>query len=151
MQKIATFLWYDTQAEEAANFYVSLFPNSRVTNVQRSGDTAFIVNFELDGVEYIALNAGPQFTFNEAVSLFVRCESQDEVDRYWDALTANGGEESMCGWLKDRWGLSWQIVPNALGEYLGDPDPEKAGRAMQAMLQMRKIDIAGLKCAHAGQ
>ena len=149
MPKGSPFLWFDSQAEEAANFYVSLFPNSRVSSVRPDVGSAQHVVFELDGVEFMAFNAGPHFTFNEAVSFFVKCETQDEVDRYWNALTANGGEESRCGWLKDRWGLSWQIVPNALGEYLGDPDPEKAQRVMQAMLQMNKIEVAALDRAYA--
>lgn len=150
MQKIRPFLWYDGQAEEAVTFYVSLFPNSRITSVQRNGEAAFVVEFVLDGMEAVAMNAGREFTFNESFSFTVRCQDQAEVDRYWDALTANGGEESQCGWLKDRWGLSWQIIPEALHECLGDPDPERAGRAMQAMLQMRKIDIAALERARAG-
>jgi predicted 3-demethylubiquinone-9 3-methyltransferase (glyoxalase superfamily) len=134
-----------------------VFKNSRITNVTRYGDagpgpkgTAMIVNFELDGQEFLALNGGPMYKFTEAISLLVHCENQKEVDELWSKLTANGGEESMCGWLKDRFGLSWQIIPDVLGRLIGDPDPEKARRATEAMLQMKKIDIAGLERAHAG-
>ncbi|MEX0750351.1 MAG: VOC family protein [Dehalococcoidia bacterium] len=155
MQTIVPYLWFDSQAEEAMRFYTALFPNSRVGDVSRYGEgmpmpagTVMSATFELDGQEFVALNGGPMFKFTEAISLFVKCETQEEVDRLWSALTAHGGEESMCGWLKDRYGLSWQIIPNALGKLLGDPDPEKAGRVMQAMLQMRKIDIAGLREAY---
>ena len=149
MKKITPFLWFDTQAEEAMNFYVSLFKNSKVGNVSRGPDgKVFTVSFELDGQEFMALNAGPQFKFNEAVSFFVNCATQEEVDYFWEKLTADGGEESMCGWLKDKYGLSWQIVPSALGELMGDPDPARAQRVMQAMLKMRKIEIAGLKQAY---
>ena len=152
MKKITPFLWFDTQAEEAMNFYVSLFKNSKVNNVSRGPDgNAFIVSFELDGQEFMGLNAGPQFKFNEAVSMFVNCEDQAEVDYFWNALTANGGEESMCGWLKDRFGLSWQIVPKQLGQLMGDPDPVKAGRVMEAMLKMQKILVAALQMAYDGK
>jgi predicted 3-demethylubiquinone-9 3-methyltransferase (glyoxalase superfamily) len=152
MRKITPFLWFDDQAEEAMNFYTSVFKNSRVLGVNSGPDgRALSVNFELEGQEFIALNAGPQFKFNEAISFFVDCRTQQEVDELWEKLIAGGGEESMCGWLKDRYGLSWQIIPSALGEMLGDPDPVKAQRVMQAMLQMRKIDIAGLKEAYEGQ
>ena len=152
MKKITPFLWFDTQAEEAMNFYVSLFKNSKVNNVSRGPDgRAFTVSFELDGQEFIGLNAGPQFKFNEAVSMFVNCEDQIEVDYFWNALTANGGEESMCGWLKDRFGLSWQIVPKRLGQLMGDPDPVKAGRVMEAMLKMKKIVVADLQMAYDKQ
>ena len=152
MKKITPFLWFDTQAEEAMNFYVSLFKNSKVNNVSRGPDgRAFTVSFELDGQEFIGLNAGPQFKFNEAVSMFVNCEDQAEVDYFWNALTANGGEESMCGWLKDRFGLSWQIVPTRLGQLMGDPDQVKAGRVMEAMLKMRKIVVADLQMAYDGK
>jgi predicted 3-demethylubiquinone-9 3-methyltransferase (glyoxalase superfamily) len=151
MKKIIPFLWFDTQAEEAMNFYVSLFKNSKVNNISRGPDgNAFIVSFELDGQEFMALNAGPQFKFNEAVSMFVNCEDQAEVDYFWSALTADGGEESMCGWLKDKYGLSWQIVPKQLGELMGDPDPGKSGRVMDAMLKMRKIIVADLQKAYDG-
>jgi len=156
MQKITTYLWFDNQAEEAAEVYTSLFPNSRIVNVQRYGDagpgpkgTAMLVVFELAGQEFLALNGGPQFKFTEAVSLLVNCETQAEVDKLWKKLT-EGGEEQACGWLKDRFGLSWQIIPTALPRLMGDPNPEKAGRVTQAMLQMRKIDIAALERAYAG-
>ena len=149
MKKITPFLWFDTQAEEAMNFYVSLFKNSKVHNVSRGPDgKAFTVSFELDGQEFMGLNAGPQFKFNEAVSMFVNCEDQAEVDYYWEKLTEDGGEESMCGWLKDKYGLSWQIIPKALGELMGDPDPVKAQRVMQAMLQMQKIEVDELQRAY---
>ena len=152
MKKITPFLWFDTQAEEAMNFYVSVFKNSKAGNISRGPDgKAFIVNFELDDQEFMGLNAGPQFKFNESVSFYVNCETQEEVDYYWEKLTADGGEESMCGWLKDKYGLSWQIIPQALGELMGDPDPIKAQRVMQAMLQMRKIDVAGLQRAYDRQ
>ena len=149
MKKITPFLWFDTQAEEAMNFYVSVFKNSKVNRVARGPDgKAFTVSFELDGQEFMGLNAGPQFKFNEAVSFFVNCENQAEVDELWAKLTADGGEESMCGWLKDKYGLSWQIIPKALGELMGDPDPVKSQRVMQAMLQMQKIIVADLESAY---
>jgi len=149
MKKITPFLWFDTQAEDAMNFYVSIFNNSRVLGVTPGPNgIAQSVNFELEGQEFIALNAGPQFKFNESISFLVDCKTQAEVDELWEKLTADGGEESMCGWLKDKYGLSWQIIPTALGEMLGDPDPEKAGRVMQAMLKMNKIDIQGLRQAY---
>jgi predicted 3-demethylubiquinone-9 3-methyltransferase (glyoxalase superfamily) len=151
MKKITPFLWFDTQAEDAMNFYVSLFKNSKVNNISRGPDgRAFIVSFELDGQEFMGLNAGPQFKFNEAVSMYVDCADQAEVDYFWDALTADGGEESQCGWLKDKYGLSWQIVPRQLTELMGDPDPEKSGRVMQAMLKMQKIIVADLQKAYNG-
>jgi predicted 3-demethylubiquinone-9 3-methyltransferase (glyoxalase superfamily) len=157
MSRISPFLWFDTQAEEAAEFYVSLFPNSRITSVSRYPDggpmpagLAMGVSFELDGLEMQALNAGPQFPFTEAISFFTRADTQDEIDRLWDALTGNGGQPSQCGWLKDRFGLSWQIVPPALGELLSSPDPAAAGRVMGAMMSMTKIDIAALRAAAAG-
>ncbi|MED7928457.1 VOC family protein [Nonomuraea sp. LP-02] len=150
-QKITTYLWFDNQAEEAAAFYTSLFAGSRIVRVQRNGDadTVMLVEFELAGQRFLALNGGPHFTFNEAVSLYVDCETQEEVDELWARLTADGGEESQCGWLKDRWGLSWQIVPSRLPELISDPDPGRAGRAMKAMLGMRKIDIRALEEAAA--
>jgi predicted 3-demethylubiquinone-9 3-methyltransferase (glyoxalase superfamily) len=149
MKKITPFLWFDTQAEEAMNFYVSIFKNTRVLSVTPGPNgIAQSVNFELEGQEFIGLNAGPQFKFNEAISFLVNCETQAEVDELWNKLTADGGEESMCGWLKDKYGLSWQIIPTALGQMLNDPNPEKAGRVMQAMLKMNKIDIQGLKQAY---
>lgn len=148
MKKITPFLWFDDQAEDAMNFYVSIFKNSRVLSVSPGpSGRAMSVTFELDGQEFVAFNAGPQFKFTEAISLFVSCETQAEVDELWGKLTA-GGEESRCGWLKDKFGLSWQIIPTALGELMGDPDPEKAGRVMQAMLTMNKIQIAGLRQAY---
>ena len=153
MQKITPFLWFDDQAEEAARFYVSLFDDSEITDVTRYPEGApgepgavMTVGFRIAGQEFTALNGGPQFPFTEAVSLYVHCEDQDEVDRFWSQLT-EGGEESQCGWLKDRYGLSWQIVPDRLGELLGDPDPARAQAAMQAMLQMSKIDIKVLEDA----
>jgi predicted 3-demethylubiquinone-9 3-methyltransferase (glyoxalase superfamily) len=158
MQKITPCLWYDGDAEDAANFYVTLFPDSRVDNVQRSpADNpsmkeggVLVVEFTLAGQAYIGLNGGPHFRFNEAVSFQVRTEDQEETDRLWDALIANGGEESQCGWLKDRWGLSWQITPKRLLELMGDPDRGRARRAMEAMLKMRKIDVAAIERAADG-
>jgi predicted 3-demethylubiquinone-9 3-methyltransferase (glyoxalase superfamily) len=152
MQKISTCLWFDTQAEEAANFYVSLFDDAEVTDVQRldgtpSGDNVALVFFRLAGKEFMAINGGPQFPFTEAVSISVGVEDQDEVDRLWTALTAKGGEEGQCGWLKDRFGLSWQVIPDRMGELLSDPDPERRQRAMQAMLQMQKIEVKVLEDA----
>ena len=152
MSKITTFLTYSDGAEEAAKFYVSLFEDSEITDVRYlegtpSGDHVALVFFRLAGLEYTAIDGGPGFPFTEAVSLAVSCEDQAEVDRLWEALTADGGEESMCGWLKDRFGLSWQIIPERMGELLSDPDPGRAQRAMQAMLQMRKIEVAELEAA----
>jgi predicted 3-demethylubiquinone-9 3-methyltransferase (glyoxalase superfamily) len=151
--KITTCLWFDTEGEEAAAFYCSVIPNSRVLDVSRYGEaapdregTAMTVSFELDGKPYVALNGGPQYTFNEAVSLQVSCEDQDEVDHYWEVLS-EGGEEGPCGWLKDRYGLSWQIVPTVLSELLGDTDPGRSQRAMEAMFAMKKIDIAAIRAA----
>ena len=153
MKKITPFLWFDTQAEEAMNFYVSVFKNSKVGSVQRNDPDgpAFTVTFELEGQEFMALNAGPHHKFNEAISFFVDCKTQEEVDELWNKLTADGGEESRCGWLKDKYGLSWQIIPSALGELMGDKDPEKAQRVVQAMLKMNKIIIADLKKAYDQQ
>ncbi|MEV6522473.1 VOC family protein [Longispora sp. NPDC051575] len=157
MQKITPCLWFDNQAEEAAEFYASVFPDARILEVSRYGDagpgpegTAITVRFLLAGQEFLGLNGGPAFTFTEAISLSVDCGSQEEVDGYWAKLTADGGQESQCGWLKDRYGLSWQIVPRELVDLLGDPDPEKANRVMAAMLQMRKIDVQALRDAYAG-
>lgn len=144
LQKIAPFLWYNDQAEQAAKLYTSIFPNSKIINV-----SPMMTMFELEGIEFIAFNGGPTFQFSAAISLFVRCETQAEVDYYWEKLTA-GGKEVQCGWLVDPFGLSWQIVPNVLLELLDDDDREKAGRARQAMLGMKKLDIAALKKAHAG-
>jgi predicted 3-demethylubiquinone-9 3-methyltransferase (glyoxalase superfamily) len=150
-QKIVTYLWFDGKAEEAAEHYTSIFKNSKILSVTRYGDagpgpkgTAMVVNFQLEGQEFIALNGGPQFKFTEAISLLVNCDSQEEVDELWSKLSA-GGEEGQCGWLKDKFGLSWQIIPTVLFELIQDRDPEKSKRAMQAMLQMKKIDIDGLK------
>jgi predicted 3-demethylubiquinone-9 3-methyltransferase (glyoxalase superfamily) len=155
-QKIVTYLWFDRQAEEAAQFYTSIFTHSKIVGVQRYGDgapmpkgTAMVVNFQLEGQDFIALNGGPHFKFTEAISLLVNCESQKEVDDLWSKLTADGGAESMCGWLKDKYGLSWQIIPTVLMELLQDRNPKKARAAMQAMLQMKKIDVAELQRAHA--
>jgi predicted 3-demethylubiquinone-9 3-methyltransferase (glyoxalase superfamily) len=145
--KITPFLWFDNQAEEAMNFYVSVFPNSEALGVNRMGDTVITTNFRLNGQEFVALNGGPQFKFTEATSFVIDCASQDEVDYYWNKLTADGGEESQCGWLKDKFGLSWQVVPSRLMELLQDPDPGRANRAMQAMLQMKKIEIPKLEQA----
>jgi len=146
-QKISPFLWFDEQAEEAANFYASLFEDSEITHVTPGpGGKAQWVSFSLAGQEFMALNGGPQFTFNEATSFFVRCKDQDEVDRLWAQLT-DGGEEGQCGWLKDRFGLSWQIIPDRLSELLGDPDPARSQAAMQAMLAMHKIEIKTLEDA----
>jgi len=155
MPKITPFLWFDHQAEEAATLYTSLFPNSKVTDVQRNlaggpgpEGAVLVVQFELDGKQFTALNGGPQhFTFNESVSFVVDCKDHAEVDHYWDSLIADGGEPSQCGWLKDRYGLSWQIVPTVLNELLADPDAQRSSRAMQAMLKMSKLDIAELKAA----
>jgi predicted 3-demethylubiquinone-9 3-methyltransferase (glyoxalase superfamily) len=154
MQKITPFLWFDNQAEEAINLYVSVFKNSRILSMSRYGEagpgpagTVMTATFQLDGQEFMALNGGPDHKFTEVISLFVDCKTQEEVDELWEKLS-EGGEQGPCGWLKDRFGLSWQIVPGVLGELLGDPDPAKSQRVMQAMLQMSKIDIAGLKAAY---
>ncbi|HWY70080.1 MAG TPA: VOC family protein [Terriglobales bacterium] len=154
MQKITPFLWFDGNAEEAVNFYVSLFKNSRVVNMSRYGDggpgpkgTVMSATFELNGQEFMALNGGPHFTFSPAVSFFVKCETQQEVDELWEKLSA-GGKKERCGWLKDKYGLSWQIIPNALGRMLLDKDPAKSQRVMKAMMGMDKIDIQGLKQAY---
>ena len=148
MKKITPFLWFDDQAEQAMRFYVSVFKNSKVLSVSPGPNgKAMSVTFELEGQAFMALNGGPQFKFTEAISLFVSCKTQDEVDELWAKLTADGGEESRCGWLKDKYGLSWQIIPTALMEMLGDADPGKAGRAMEAMLKMNKIDIKALRAA----
>jgi predicted 3-demethylubiquinone-9 3-methyltransferase (glyoxalase superfamily) len=154
MQKITSMLWFDGQAEEAAKFYVSVFKNSKMGKVLRYGDagpgpkgSVMVASFEVEGRELTALNGGPQFKFNESVSFVVHCKTQEEVDSYWDKLLAGGGQESMCGWLKDKFGLSWQITPDALLELLSDPDPAISQSVMKAMMQMRKIDIEGLKRA----
>ena len=157
MQRITPFLWFNNSAEEAMNLYCSVFKNSKVGRVTRYGDagpgpkgTVMSATFELEGQEFFALNGGPQFPFTEAVSFYVHCANQAEVDYYWEKLMAGGGKPSRCGWLKDRFGLSWQIVPTRLGELLGDQDPGRASRAMQAMLKMQKIDVAALERAAAG-
>jgi predicted 3-demethylubiquinone-9 3-methyltransferase (glyoxalase superfamily) len=151
MQKITTFLTYNNQAEEAANFYTTLFENSKVESVMRAGDAVMGVSFQLEGQHFNALNGGPSFNFSEGISLYVNCETQAEVDELWKKLTADGGEESRCGWLKDKFGVSWQIIPKQLGELMGDKDPEKAQRVVQAMLKMNKIIIADLQKAYDGK
>ena len=155
MQKITPFLWFDNQAEEAMNFYVSIFKNSKIGGITHNGDagpgpkgTVMSATFQLEGQEFFALNGGPHFKFTPAISMFVDCKTQQEVDELWEKLSA-GGEKQQCGWLQDKFGLSWQIIPSALGELMNDPDPVKAGRVMQAMLKMTKIDIEGLKRAYA--
>jgi len=159
--KVTPFLWFDDNAEEAAKFYTSIFKNSKVGKVSRYGKegyeihrrpagTAMTVEFEIEGQKFIALNGGPQFKFTEAVSFSVDCRTQEEVDRLWERLTEGGGEEGACGWLKDKYGLSWQINPTILGEMLADKDRRKAGRVMEAMLKMKKIDVRALKKAYEG-
>jgi predicted 3-demethylubiquinone-9 3-methyltransferase (glyoxalase superfamily) len=157
MQKITPFLWFDNNAEEAINFYVSIFKNSKLLSMNRYGEagpgpkgTVMSATFQLEGQQFMALNGGPHFTFSPAISLFVNCETQQEVDELWEKLSA-GGKKERCGWLKDKYGLSWQIIPSALGKMLNDPDPEKSKRVMKAMLQMDKIDIRGLKQAYEQQ
>ena len=160
--KITPCLWFDTEAEDAANFYVSVFENSRIGRVSRYGKEGFeihgkkagsvmVVEFELEGMPFVALNGGPQFKFDEAISFQVHCGSQDEIDYFWSKLTAGGGNEGPCGWLKDRFGLSWQVVPDALVEMLLDKDSAKVARVTNAFLQMKKFDIAALKRAHEGR
>jgi predicted 3-demethylubiquinone-9 3-methyltransferase (glyoxalase superfamily) len=150
MKKIGTFLVLNGQAKEAAQFYTSLFKDSKVRNVVESGDSSvMVVEFDLEGQQFFALNAGPDYKFSEAISIYVSCDTQAEIDALWRKLT-EGGEESMCGWLKDRYGVSWQVAPTILPGLLTDPDPEKAGRVMAAMTDMRKLDIKTLKAAHAG-
>lgn len=150
MQKITPFLWFDDQAEEAMNYYISIFKNSRVVSVNRAGGKAVTVTFELDGQRFIGLNAGPKFKFTEAVSFFVNCETQAEVDELWEKLSA-GGEKGRCGWLKDKFGLSWQIIPAALGRLMNDPNPKKSQAVFQAMLKMDKIDVEALERAYNQQ
>jgi predicted 3-demethylubiquinone-9 3-methyltransferase (glyoxalase superfamily) len=152
MQKITPFLWFDGTVDEAIAFYTSVFKNAEVKQVMKGPDgKAFTAVFVLEGHEFMALNGGPKFTFNEAVSFFVNCKDQQEVDYYWDRLTADGGQESMCGWLKDKFGLSWQIVPDGLVELLWScSEPEKSKRAVDAMMQMKKLDIAKLREAYNG-
>lgn len=159
MQKITPFLWFDDNAEEAMNFYVSVFPNAEITSTRRYGKfgpgpegSVMTGSFRVDGQEFMVLNGGPTHAnFTEAISLFVNCETQEEVDDLWEKLTADGGEAGQCGWLKDKFGLSWQIVPTALGKLMGDPDPEKSSRVMQAMMQMTKLDVAKLQAAYDGR
>ena len=153
-QRITPMLWYENQAEEAANFYVSIFKNSRVTSISRYGDTGpgpkgsvMVAEFELDGQKFTALNGGPQFKFTEAISLVVNCESQEEVDYFWEKLSGSGGQEVVCGWLKDKYGLSWQVVPVRLFELISDP--AKSDRVMQAVMEMRKLEIPKLEAAAA--
>ena len=155
-QKIVPNLWFDTEAEEAAAFYVSVFDNSRIVNVinyteagPRPAEMVMVVEFELDGERFVAINGGDQFKFDEAVSLQIRCDTQEEIDYFWERLT-EGGEESVCGWLKDKYGLSWQVTPPGMEELFADPDPERAKRASEAMFQMRKLDIAALQRAADG-
>jgi len=155
-QKITPNLWFDTEAEEAAAFYISVFPNSRIVNVVRYTEAGprpagmvMTIEFELDGQRFIGINGGPQFTFDEAVSFQINCETQDDVDYYWERLS-EGGEEGPCGWLKDRYGLSWQVTPPGMDELFADPDPKKAERAMKAMLGMSKLDLAALRSAAEG-
>jgi predicted 3-demethylubiquinone-9 3-methyltransferase (glyoxalase superfamily) len=161
LQKITPNLWFDNQAEEAANFYVSIFKNSKIGDITRYGEAAaeisgkpkgsvMTITFQIEGQEFTALNGGPQFKFTEAISLLVNCETQQEVDELWEKLS-EGGEEGPCGWLKDKYGVSWQVVPRILDEMIRDPDPVKAERVMKAMLQMQKIDIAGLQQAYDQQ
>jgi predicted 3-demethylubiquinone-9 3-methyltransferase (glyoxalase superfamily) len=153
IQKITPFLWFDHEAEEAAAFYVSIFPNSRIVKVARYGEagpgptgSAMTVEFQLEGQSFVALNGGPHFKFTEAISFVVTCQTQDEVDTYWEKLSA-GGSDFQCGWLKDKFGLSWQVVPTALSELLSDPDPEKSQRVMKALLTMKKLDVGALQQA----
>jgi len=155
MKHIHPCLWFDDQAEEAANFYVSIFKNSKITSLSRYGEagprpkgTVMVATFELDGEKFMALNGGPQFKFSEAISLVVKCETQHEVDHFWEKLTAGGGQKSRCGWLKDKFGLSWQIVPTALEELMSKGDAASSNRVMQALLQMDKLDIQGLRKAY---
>jgi predicted 3-demethylubiquinone-9 3-methyltransferase (glyoxalase superfamily) len=157
MPKIAPCLWFDTQAEDAANFYLSVFKNSRIVSVSRYNEAGpreagmvLTVEFELDGQRFVGINGGPQFTFSEAVSFQINCADQEQVDYYWERLTEDGGQEGPCGWVKDKFGLSWQVIPSGLNETLGDPDSARAERAMRAMLAMHKIDIAAIRAAADG-
>jgi predicted 3-demethylubiquinone-9 3-methyltransferase (glyoxalase superfamily) len=149
MKKVTPFLWFDHQAEEAMNFYLSVFKNSKVLNVHRADGRVMTVTFELDGQQFIALNAGPHFKFTEAISFFINCDTQEEVDLFWERLS-EGGEKSQCGWLKDKWGLSWQVVPKALTRLMGDPDRVRSKAVLDAMLKMKKIVIADLQAAYDG-
>ena len=152
-----TCLWFDGQAEEAAQYYTSIFPGSSIGKTNRYTEagpgepgSVIVVEFELNGQKFVGLNGGPEFTFNEAISFQIFCDDQAEVDRYWEELTSGGGEESQCGWVKDRFGVSWQVIPKGLTDLIGDPNPEKAKRATEAMLSMRKLDLAAIERAHAG-
>ncbi len=149
MQKITTFLTFNNQAEEAVNLYTSIFKDSKILSMNRNGKSVVSATFELNGQTFYALNAGPHFTFSNGISLFVNCETQEEVDEFWEKLS-EGGEKGRCGWLKDQFGVSWQIIPSALGKFLGDKDPQKSKRVMQAVMQMNKIIIADLKKAAEG-
>lgn len=151
MPTITPFLWFDTQAEDAMNFYASIFKRSKVISVNRAQGRVMSVQFELEGQQFMAMNAGPKFPFTEAISFFVGCETQQEIDELWSKLVAEGGEPSRCGWLKDKFGLSWQIVPNTLGAMLSDKDAAKSHRVMTAMLQMNKLDLPTLQQAYAGE
>jgi predicted 3-demethylubiquinone-9 3-methyltransferase (glyoxalase superfamily) len=158
MQKITPFLWFDNQAEEAARFYTSIFKNSKLGAISRYGDTGpgpkgsvLVAHFFIEGQEFMALNGGPLFRFTEAVSFVVNCDTQDEIDYYWDKLIAGGGKPSQCGWLKDKFGLSWQVVPAALTTFLTGPDPEKSNRVMQAILKLAKLDLPTLQRAYDGK
>jgi predicted 3-demethylubiquinone-9 3-methyltransferase (glyoxalase superfamily) len=158
MSKISPCLWFNGEAEQAANFYISLFPNAAITAISRYGadapfpaGTALMIEFHLSGQRFQALNGGPNFTFTEAISLSISCKDATEVDHYWDALIANGGAEGRCGWLKDRFGISWQVVPEGLGALMSDPDPARAGRAARAMMSMKKLDLAAMRAAAEGK
>lgn len=158
MQKISPFLWFDGKAEEAANFYVAIFKNSKIVSVMHYGEagpgpkgSVMGVTFQLDGQEFMAINGGPQFTFSPAISFFVKCETQAEIDHFWEKLLAGGGKTQQCGWLTDRYGVTWQIVPTVLGQLLQSKDAEKSARAMRAMMQMVKLDIAALQKAYDGR
>lgn len=163
MQKITPFLWFNNQAEEAVTFYTSVFKNSKIVSIKKYPDEAveehmkglegkvLTAVFELEGQRFMALDGGPEFKFSEAISLYVDCETQEEVDELWNKLTADGGEESMCGWLKDKYGLSWQIIPSVLEKLMNDPDPKKSESVMKALFQMKKIDIAKLQDAYEGK
>jgi predicted 3-demethylubiquinone-9 3-methyltransferase (glyoxalase superfamily) len=151
MPTVTPFLWFDTQAEEAMNFYVSVFKRSKVLSVHRAQGKVMSVEFELEGQKFMALNAGPLYKFTEAISFFVACNTQQEIDDLWDKLTADGGSPSRCGWLKDKFGLSWQIIPTSLGRMLSDKDAARAGRVMNAMLQMNKLDVQQLQKAYNGE
>lgn len=158
MQKITPFLWFDNNAEKAVQFYTSIFKNSKMGTVRRYGEagpgpkgSAMTVEFQIEGQDFVALNGGPHYQFTPAISLFVKCETQAEVDDLWEKLLSGGGKPNRCGWLQDKFGVSWQVIPTALGKLMGDPDPQKSGRVVRAMLQMEKINIEGLKRAYEGK